>query len=138
MEAATTRRRLVEAAGAAALASKSPHLAGKGASLRGNEILVYLGRSGRGTAIITTDPTYKTTTGIGPCTPVGALTHAYGGVLASESLPGQRQVVAYRVGRLLFTITPANKIGAVALTAVGFPLSRVRDGGQCGQGEEGK
>ena len=105
---------------------------------KGGDLLVYLGASGRGIAITTADSGYKTATGIGPCSPVDALRRAYGQRLRPKQLKGHTEVAAYRVGQLLFTVTPANKIGAVALATTDLPLPAIINGGQCGQSEEGE
>ena len=105
---------------------------------KGGDVLVYLGASGRGISITTADSSYKTATGIGPCSPMDALRRTYGKRLRPKRLKGHTEVAAYRVGHLLFTITPANTIGAVALATTDLPLSAIINGGQCGQSEEGE
>ena len=106
--------------------------------LKHGQIQVYLGaKTKRGIAVTVSEPGYKLANGIHPCSPVAALTHAYGSRLVAVRLPARSQPVAYRLGSLLFTVSPARAVGAIALLAPGAPLSLVTSSGVCGQGEEG-
>jgi hypothetical protein len=102
------------------------------------EIQVYIGaKTKRGVAVVVSSSGFKLANGIHPCSPIAALTRAYGRRLVAIRLPAHSQPVAYRLGSLLFTVSPARDVGAVALLAPGAPLSLVTGSGVCGQGEEG-
>jgi hypothetical protein len=51
--------------------------------------------------------------GVGPCSTVAALKHAYAGRLAPFREGGR--VVAYRLGNLIFTVEGGRRVGVVAL-----------------------
>lgn len=97
------------------------------------KLAVYLSRSGRGVAILTSAERYRTAKGVGPCSAVPALTRAYKGRLVTTRRAGH--AVAYRLNHLVFA-SPSGKVGAVMLAGRGFPVSVAVNAGQCGGGEE--
>lgn len=99
------------------------------------ELAIYLSRTGRGIAVLTSAKEYRTPAGVGPCSTIAALKKAYpGGRLTVKRRA--RHVVAYRLRRLLFA-APGGKVGAVMLANSAFPSSVAVNAGQCGGGEEG-
>jgi hypothetical protein len=97
------------------------------------ELAVYLSRSGRGVAILTSADEYRTVRRVGPCSSVSALRRAYKGRLVVKRRAGH--AVAYRLDRLVFA-SPSGKVGAVMLAGRGFSVSVAVNAGQCGSGEE--
>jgi hypothetical protein len=82
---------------------------------------VYL-RLGAGVAINTYSRAYRTTAGIGPCSPARALTAAYGRQLR-KLLVGAIPIALYRLGNLVFRVDrPHARVGAVTLGT--GPLAR--------------
>jgi hypothetical protein len=65
-----------------------------------------------GVAVNTFGSGYRTSAGIGPCSPAGALKSAYGGRL--RKLPTSGPVSLYRLGRLVFRVADG-RVGAVVL-----------------------
>lgn len=98
------------------------------------KLAVYLSRSGRGIAVLTSAKRYRTAKGVGPCSALPALTRAYKGRLVTTRRAGH--AVAYRLNHLVFA-APSGKVGAVMLAGRGFPVSVAVNAGQCGGGEEG-
>jgi hypothetical protein len=88
---------------------------------RGFSALVYtrLGvtvfiKFGTGVAINTVGRTFRTSAGIGPCSPARALTAAYGTRLRKLVTTGP--VALYRLGNLVFRVDrPHRRVGAVTL-----------------------
>ena len=72
-------------------------------------------RSGtRGVAVVTTwSARLKTAGQIGPCSTVAALKRAYGSQLVPFRQGGR--IMAYRIGRLIFTVEGGKKVGVVGL-----------------------
>lgn len=76
-------------------------------------VVVYL-RGNAGAAINTSGRTFRTSAGIGPCSPVRALMAAYGAQL--RKLPTSGPVSLYRLGSLVFRVDrPRQRVGAVTL-----------------------
>jgi hypothetical protein len=98
------------------------------------ELAVYLSRTGRGVAVLTSAKEYRTAAGVGPCSTVASLKRVYGRQLLTQRRAGQ--VVAYRLGRLVFAARGA-RVGTVMLAGRGFPATIAVNAGQCGAGEEG-
>jgi hypothetical protein len=74
----------------------------------------YFRTGTRGVAVVTTwSRRLKTTEQIGPCSTVAALKRAYGSRLVPFRQGGR--IVAYRLGRLIFTVEGGKKVGVVAL-----------------------
>jgi hypothetical protein len=96
------------------------------------EIDVYLSRTGRGVAILTSEEEYRTKAGVGPCSSLRSLKRAYRRRLAVKRQA--RSIVAYRLGRLVFAV-PAHRVGVVMLASPQFPVTIAVNAGQCGVGE---
>jgi hypothetical protein len=96
------------------------------------ELAVYVSKSGRGVAVLTSAEEYRTVKGVGPCSAVPALKRAYKGLVATRRAG---HAVAYRLKHLVFA-SPSGKVGAVMLAGRGFPVSVAVNAGQCGGGEE--
>jgi hypothetical protein len=64
-------------------------------------------------ALTTWNRLLKTDKQIGPCSTIAALKRAYGGKL--KPYLRARRVVAYRLGNLIFTVAPKQKVGVVGL-----------------------
>jgi hypothetical protein len=74
----------------------------------------YFRTGTKGVAVVTTWSRQLTTAeGIGPCSTVAALKHAYGARLVPFREGGK--VVAYRLGTLIFTTEGGKRVGVVAL-----------------------
>jgi hypothetical protein len=74
----------------------------------------YFRTGTKGVAVVTTWNRQLTTEqGIGPCSTVAALKHAYGTRLVPFRQGGR--VVAYRLGNLIFTTEGGRRVGVVAL-----------------------
>jgi hypothetical protein len=74
----------------------------------------YFRTGTKGVAVVTAwNRRLKTGAGIGPCSTVTALKHAYGGRLVPFRQGGK--VVAYRLGDLIFTVEGGRRVGAVGL-----------------------
>jgi hypothetical protein len=74
----------------------------------------YFRTATRGVAVVTTwNRRLKTAEQIGPCSAVTALKRAYGSRLVPFRQGGR--VVAYRLGRLIFTVEGGKKVGVVGL-----------------------
>ena len=94
-----------------------------------SELDVFLSRSGRGVAILTSERDYRTRAGVGPCSSVRSLKRAYRGRLAVKRKA--HVVVAYRLGRLVFA-APYRKVGVVKLASPTFPVKVAVNAVQCG------
>jgi hypothetical protein len=96
------------------------------------KLAVYVSRSGRGVAVLTSEERYRTAKGVGPCSAVPALRRAYKGLVTTRRAG---HTVAYRLKNLVFA-SPSGKVGAVMLARRGFPVGVAVNAGQCGGGEE--
>jgi hypothetical protein len=75
---------------------------------------VYLRRNA-GVAVSTSSSAFRTSAGVGPCSPVSALKAACGGQLRELRTPGG-PVSLYRLGALVFRVDePRQRVGAVTL-----------------------
>lgn len=74
----------------------------------------YFRTGTKGVAVVTTwNRRLKTVGGIGPCSTVAALKHAYGSRLVPFRQGGR--IVAYRLGLLIFTVEGGKRVGVVGL-----------------------
>jgi hypothetical protein len=74
----------------------------------------YFRTGTRGVAVVTTwNRRLKTAAQIGPCSTVAALKRAYGPRLVPFRQGGR--IVAYRLGRLIFTVEGGRRVGVIAL-----------------------
>jgi hypothetical protein len=74
----------------------------------------YFRTGTKGVAVVTTWSRRQTTAArIGPCSTVAALKRAYGARLAPFRQGGR--IVAYRLGRLIFTVEGGKRVGVVGL-----------------------
>jgi len=81
------------------------------------------GASGRGTIVTTWNKNYRTAKGVGPCSSVKRLKHAYGRSLKPSKFNSQGGVVdAWTVGKnLVFATNGGNRVQAVGLYNGGAP-----------------
>ena len=103
------------------------------------EVEVLLSRAdSQGFAIFTAAREYRTAAGIGPCSPVRSLLRAYGGKLRRYPA-GSQPIVAYKLGRLWFTVYAASRIVGGVMLSERTPTSASLSGAPvCGQSEEGE
>lgn len=103
---------------------------------RKGEIHVFLLRAtGKGVGFFTAAEEYKTSTGVGPCTPVAKLRAKYGSRLVPVKNATSHQVVAYRLGTITF-VTTGPDVRSVLVSAGRIPLQTALNGAACGSGEE--
>jgi hypothetical protein len=78
------------------------------------KVEVYFQKGTPGVVTVTTwNRGLKTDKLIGPCSSVAALKRAYGAKL--KPFRQANRIVAYRLGNLIFTVGPAQRVGVVAL-----------------------
>jgi hypothetical protein len=97
---------------------------------------VYLASpNGRGIGILTQSKDFKTRRGVGPCSSSSTLRSVYGARLRPYRVPGMGHLVAYALGRLIFSV-PGEKVGAVLLASRALPISTIVNVAPCGAGDE--
>jgi hypothetical protein len=106
-------------------------------TFRNGAVHVYLTRSTRrGFALMTADERYRTSAGVGPCSSITQLRHAYGGSLTAVRLSRNGRTVGYRWRALLFVVN-TNRVGLVMLASRTVPVRLAVNAASCGIGEEG-
>lgn len=107
-------------------------------TFRRGTLHVYLAASThRGVALMTSDESYRTPAGVGPCSSATRLRRAYGRLLAPIRLGRDRQLVGYRLGSLVFVVS-TRRVRLVMLSTGSFPIRLAVNSAACGIGEEGK
>ena len=99
------------------------------------QLLVELGRNGRGRLISTEGDTYKLRGGIGPCGSFAKLAHAFRLTPHRVTSPLGNAPVVYQLGHLWLT-TVGDRIGSVSLASGTPDLQALINLSQCGTGEE--
>jgi hypothetical protein len=78
------------------------------------KVEAYFQKGAAGVVALTTwNRQLKTDKQIGPCSTIAALKRAYGGKL--KPYLQAKRIVAYRLGNLIFTVAPRQKVGVVGL-----------------------
>lgn len=100
-------------------------------------LAVTLDPSGRGIAVLTNLPRYATKHGTHPCGSITALRQEFPGRLLKVKQYTTHQLIAYRVGNLIFSLY-AGKVGAIMLSDAANAASVAANAAQCGSGVEGR
>lgn len=78
------------------------------------KVEAYFQTGAQGVVVLTTwNRLLRTKEQIGPCSTIAALKRAYGAKL--KPYRQARRIVAYRLGNLIFTVAPRQKVGVVGL-----------------------
>jgi len=93
-------------------------------------------RRGSGSAILTVSQDFRTTRGVGPCSPAKALLAAYGKRLVPYRA-ARGGIVAYRLGHLVFASLGPQVTAVMLSTDVSRDLQLALTAAPCGGGKEG-
>jgi hypothetical protein len=100
------------------------------------DVHVFVSRAtGRGVGFFTAAEEYRTSAGIGPCSPVTKLQAAYGSRLRPVRNATSHQIVAYRLGAITFVAT-GPEVRSVLVSTARVTLQTALNGAACGSGEE--
>ncbi|HEY6963118.1 MAG TPA: hypothetical protein VI408_14605, partial [Gaiellaceae bacterium] len=100
------------------------------------EITITLGRTGRGIAVETAAPEYRTASGAHACGDAAVLFRQLRAEIAPVRSSATGTVSGYRAGRLSFTVR-LGRIGAIMLATSSVGMQDLVNAPQCGSGEEG-
>ncbi len=92
----------------------------------------------RAYAIFTLAREYRTAAGVGPCSPVKSLLRVYDSGLRRYPNDRSLPVVAYRLGRLWFSVSPGGIVSGVTLTDLTPSLATLAGAPVCGQSDASK
>jgi hypothetical protein len=102
-----------------------------------SELAVTLGARGSAIAIETAAREYGTQGGAHPCGPLKVLAREFGRKLVDVREPTTGTLVAYRVGRLTFSVA-MDRIGSIILSSSPVSAAAAANSPHCDGGEEGK
>jgi hypothetical protein len=102
-----------------------------------SELAVTLDARGNAVAIETSAREYGTRGGAHPCGPLRVLAREFGHKLVDVREPSTGTLVAYRAGRLTFSVA-MDRIGSIILSASPVSAAAAANSPHCGGGEEGK
>jgi len=100
------------------------------------DLHVFISRATRrGVGLFTAADEFRTSAGVGPCSPVAKLQAAYGDKLKAVKSSTTHQVIGYRLGTLIFIAT-GPQVRSILITTGRVPIQTALNGAACGSGEE--